>query len=225
MKPIACFLTVLLAGPAFSQGSARDVLARMDAAAESFRGISAKISRVMHTAIINDNSTDGGTFRMIKKGKDVRVLIQLDRPEPKSIAFDTRTAQIFNPKTNTVQVIDLGKQKSLVEQFLLLGFGSSGKELSKNYEIKYLGEESISSQKASRLELTPKSAKVREHYSKIELWIAANGGHPVQQKLNEPSGNYMLMTYIDIKLNPALTASELELKLPPDVKREYPQRQ
>jgi outer membrane lipoprotein-sorting protein len=225
MKPIVCLIALSFSPPVFSQAPAREVLARMDAAAGAFRGISARISRVMHTAIINDNSSDSGMFRMLKKGKDVRVLIQFDKPEPKSVAFDSRTAQVFNPKTKTVQVFDLGKQKSLVEQFLLLGFGSSGRELAKNYEIRYLGDETVSSQKTSRLELIPKSAKVREHYNKIELWIAGDGGHPIRQKLHEPSGNYMLMTYTEIQLNPPLNFSELELKLPADIKREFPQRQ
>ncbi|MEZ5401063.1 MAG: outer membrane lipoprotein carrier protein LolA [Bryobacteraceae bacterium] len=199
------------------------VLGRMDQAGPAFRGITAQFDRVIHTAIIDDSSTDGGAIRMQRKGKDLRVLLQFTKPEPRSIAFDNKSAQVYNPKINTVQIFDLGKQKSLVEQFLLLGFGASGKDLAKAYNIKYLGEENVGKTKAARLELIPKSDKVREHYTRIELWIA-DGGYPIQQKLYEPSGNYMRMTYSGIKLNPPLETAQLSIDLPADVKREYPQR-
>jgi outer membrane lipoprotein-sorting protein len=221
--PVALFVFTAFAA---AQPPIQVVLARMDQAAPGFRGMTARIDRVMHTAIINDDSADSGTIAMMRgKGKDVRVLLDFTRPERRAIAFNSKTAEVFNPKINTVQIFDLGKQKSLVEQFLLLGFGASGKELVRAYNIRYVGEEAVGKAKASRLELTPKSDKVREHYTKIELWIASEGGHPVQQKLYEPSGNYMRMTYSDIKLNPGLEAAKLQLTLPADVKREYPQRQ
>ncbi|MEZ5353689.1 MAG: outer membrane lipoprotein carrier protein LolA [Bryobacteraceae bacterium] len=220
--PIALLLFSSLA---CAQTTLQSVLARMDQAAPSFKGITAQFDRVMHTAIINDNSLDAGSISMQRKGKDLRVLLEFTKPEPRYIAFSSRSAEVFNPKINTVQIFDLGKQKSLVEQFLLLGFGASGKELARAYNLKYAGEETIAKTKTSRLELIPKSDKVREHYTKIELWVAADGGHPVQQKLYEPSGNYMRMTYSGIKLNPGLDPAKLQIALPADVKREYPQRQ
>ena len=117
---------------------------------------------------------------------------------------------------------DLGKHKSLVEQFLLLGFGGTGKELQKNYAVKYLGEETVDGQKASRIELIPKSAQVKESYNKLELWISSPGGYPVKQKLFQPSGNYSSVTYSDVKWNPELAPDQLALKLPPQVKRIFP---
>ncbi len=221
-SPVALLLFSSLV---WAQPGLEQVLARMDREAPLFRGITGRFERVMHTAIINDNSLDGGAISMLRKSKELRVLLEFNKPEPRFIAFSSRSAEVFNPKINTVQIFDLGKQKSLVEQFLLLGFGASGKELARAYNIKYMGEENVGTLKASRLELIPKSDKVREHYTKIELWIAADAGHPIQQKLFEPSGNYMRMTYSAIKLNPVIDSAQLQIKLPADVKREYPQRQ
>ena len=34
-------------------------------------------------------------------------------------------SQIYYPKSNTVEEYDLGKERAMIDQFLLLGFGSS----------------------------------------------------------------------------------------------------
>jgi outer membrane lipoprotein-sorting protein len=220
-----CLVVALLA-PAASAGQTADaVLARMDAAAPAFRGVKASLQRVVHTAVINDNSEESGSFTLLRsKGKEPRVLIEIVKPDPRVIAFSDRKAEIFNPRAGVVQEFDLGKQKGLVDQFLLLGFGASGKEIRKNYGVTFLGEDTVAGQKCSRLQLTPRSGQVKEHFNRIELCIAASGGHPVRQKLFEPSGNYTDIIYSDVRLNPVIQPAELDLKLPPNVKREYPQR-
>lgn len=218
-------LLLLLASGVLAAQSADQVLARMDAAAPSFRGVNAQLKRLVHTAVINDDSVEIGTFSLLKtKGREPRVLIRIEKPDLRLVALSERKAEIYNPKAQVVQEFDLGKQKGLVDQFLLLGFGVSGRDLRKSYGIKYLGEDTVSSQKCSRLELTPKSGQVKEHFSRIELCVAESGGYPVRQKLLEPSGNFTDITYSDVKLNPPVRADELALKLPKDVKREFPQR-
>jgi outer membrane lipoprotein-sorting protein len=202
----------------------KDVLARMDQSAAAFRGMSGNIRRLTHTAVLKENNEESGTVAMKKSGpRDVRMLIEFSKPDVKAVAFQDRKAQIFYPKIKTVQIYDFGRQGALVDQFLLLGFGTSGRELEKNYSLKVLGEETVAGQKTSRLELIPKSDKVRENFNRFELWIS-EAGHPVQQKLYQPSGDYNLVTYTDLKLNPGLGDDALSLKLPKDVVKEYPNK-
>jgi outer membrane lipoprotein-sorting protein len=130
--------------------------------------------------------------------------------------------EIYFPKINTVQEYDLGKEKGLVDQFLLLGFGSSGKDLAKNYDVKATGEENIDGQATTRLELTPKSAKVKEYFSKVEVWIPAGAANAVRQKVYEKSGDTMTFAYSGLKLNSGLADNAVDLKLPADAKREFP---
>jgi outer membrane lipoprotein-sorting protein len=125
---------------------------------------------------------------------------------------------------NTVQVYDVGKSRSLVDQFVLLGFGTSGKELAKNYTVNATGEDIVKGRNTTRLELVPRSAKVKEQITKVELWIPLDAGHPVQQKFYQPGGDYYLVTYSDVQLNPNLPDDAFRLKLPANVKREYPQK-
>jgi len=198
------------------------ILARMDTAAPGFRGAEAGYKRIKHTAIINDDAEESGTLKMLKSGTGVRVLIDLTKPDAKLYALSPAKVEVYFPKINTVQEYDLGKQKGLVEQFLLLGFGTSGKDLSKNYNVKAAGEETIDGQSTTRLELLPKSDKVKEYFSKVEVWIPAGAAHAVRQKVYEKSGDTMTFSYTNLKLNPSLAPDAVELKLPSGAKREFP---
>jgi len=196
----------------------------MDASAASFRGSAAEIRRVTYTAVLNENATEAGSMKMLRpKMKEVQVLIEFTNPDRKLISFSGKKAEIYYPAIQTVQVYDLGKQSTLVDQFLLLGFGTPGKELEKSYQVNYLGSETVEEQGVDHIELTPKSAKVREHIKKVDLWVS-QAGHPLQQRYYENSGNHTTITYSHLKINPALSSAEMELKLPRDVKREYPNK-
>jgi outer membrane lipoprotein-sorting protein len=140
------------------------------------------------------------------------------------VAFSGTKVEVFYPKINTVQEFDIGKNRGLLDQFLLLGFGGSGKELANAYTITVKGGETIDGVATTHLVLNPKSSKVRELVKSVELWIPDGKAQPIRQKFVEPSDDYMEVTYRDLKLNPSLSASDLQLSLPTGVKREYPQR-
>jgi len=56
------------------------------------------------------------------------------------------------------------------------------------------------------------------------LWIPEQGDpYPLREKISQPSGDYRLVTYSDVKINPAhLKSDALQLKLPSGVKTEHP---
>jgi outer membrane lipoprotein-sorting protein len=202
-----------------------DVLTKMDAAAPRFQALSANLKAVTYTKVIDDKTEEDGSIVLKRpKAKELQVMIDFTKPDPRTISFRGKKAELYLPKAKTVQEYDLGKQKSLVEQFLLLGFGTSGKDLNANYNVSLAGEETVGGQKGYHLVLDPKDAEVKKNLRKLELWISEDGTYPLQQKVWEPSGNYRNYTYTDVKVNPNVTASDLALKLPSDVKREFPQR-
>ena len=208
---LCCCLPALL-----SAESLTELLSRMDAAAASYRGVSARVEKLSYTAIIDDNSLEVGTMWMMRSGaRDARVRIEFTEPDPRSVAFHGRKAEIYYPKINTVHEYDLGSQRALVEQFLLLGFGTPGKSLAKDYELRLAGEERVAEVQTTRLELMPRSRKTREHLAKVELWIANPGGYPVRQKFYWPSRDHTTITYTEVQWN---------LDLPKGVTREFPQK-
>jgi outer membrane lipoprotein-sorting protein len=73
------------------------------------------------------------------------------------------------------------------------------------------------------LQLVPKNGEAKQYVTKLELWIPEQGDpYPLREKIFEPSGDYLLVTYIDQKINPPLKADALELKPLAGVKVEHP---
>ena len=215
-------LAVLIALPVACFGvGAEDVLAKLDQSAGKFNSMTATLTRLTYTKVIDDKSIEQGHIALKKvTPRDIQVLINFEKPDPRTVSFRGRKAEILYPKLKTVQEIDLGKRTDLIDQFLLVGFGTSGQELQSNYTVKYVGDEAVGGQKAHRMQLTPKKDKVQP----MELWIAENGGYPVQQKFVQPSGDYYLFTYQDVKLNPQLGNEAFTMKVPKGFKREFPQK-
>lgn len=197
----------------------------MDAAAASFKGMTAKIRMIAYTAIIKETTEESGTIALRSpKPRTVVTLIEFEKPDTKSYSFRDKKAQIYLPKINTVQEYDLGKYDSLLTQGLLIGFGTSSKDLQKNYTVSGGTEETIEGQKTLKIELVPTAETIRQHITRIELWIGADSGLPVQEKLYRKSGDYTQIVYSEMKLQSNLTDEQVKLKLPANVKKEYPQK-
>ena len=197
--------------------------AKMDKAAAAFKDLSAHLSRTHHTAVINEDTVDSGEI-LIKRIKPHELLMRFDiaQPDPRQIAMDSRRAEVYFPKSQTVQVYDIGKYKKLADLILLLGFGTTSKELAASYAIRLGGEEVAEGQKITRLELTPKSDET--HLKQVDLWISDATGLPVRQKLYWPGDDYDVATYSNMKTNVSLPDAALKLDLPRGVKREFPQK-
>lgn len=200
------------------------ILTRIDKGAEKFQAMSAKVTLTTHTDVINENTTESGTILIKKTGKSqVQALIDFQEPPGarRTLSLAGKTAQIYFPKINTVQIYDLGKYREVAEQFVTLGFGTSGRELAESYSVSVVGEETLAGKSVIRLELTPKSADVKKVVTKLDLWIPESGdAYPVQEKYYSPSNDYHLAAYSDIRINPELKGDALKLKLPRGVKTE-----
>jgi outer membrane lipoprotein-sorting protein len=197
----------------------------MDKSAAAFSSLSAKLKKASYTAVIKDLTTETGTI-LIKKIKagDLRVRMEVDKPDMRSMALTRKKYEVFLPKINTVQEYDLGSYGKLMDQFILLGFGTPVKEILKAYDMTVGGTDTIDGRPTTRIELRPRADNARQYLKLAEMWIPLNDGNPVQQKFTQPSGDYNMTTYTDVKVNPLLKDADLQLTLPKDVKREKPQK-
>ncbi len=213
--PLIAFLTSL---GSLAAATLESSLAKMNANSASFAGMTASIKRTQHTAIINDNANEAGKIAMKRSKGKVAVLIDFTEPEPKAFSYRDKRVEIYLPKINTLQIYDTGKFDTALTQGLLIGFGTSAKELSSNYEIKWIGDEKL----GAHLELTPKLAATKEHIKKIEMWLDAGDGYPRQVKIHQPSNDYMLIQYADLKMSSSLTDEQVRVQAPKNAKKEYP---
>jgi len=106
----------------------------------------------------------------------------------------------------------LSKDRAEIESFLVLGFGGSGKDMLKSFDVSYLGNEKLGGVDTAKLGLVPKSVKIRNTFDHIWLWIDPARGVSVQQQLFEPSGDYRLAQYSDIQLHQKISDDKFRLK-------------
>ena len=201
-----------------------EVLARMDRAAAEFHSLSAGMKRVQFTAVLSESSEMDGTVRLRRIKSGTQGIVEFKQPEQRTVFINGKQVQIYYPKANTVEIYDTSKYTSNMDQILLLGFGTSAAELKKSYDIKDGGVQKINGADTTRIELTPRSDEMKKLITKIELWIPEGQSNPVRAKFSEPSKNYELVDYSDIKVNPALPESAFAWKLPGKVKKMYPQK-
>src|SRR3954452_11928008 len=81
-----------------SAASTEDVLAKMTASAPQFTSMSAGVQRVSYTKVLDEKTTETGTIKIRKVGKDLQVLMEVTQPDTKVIAFRGRKAEIYFPK-------------------------------------------------------------------------------------------------------------------------------
>ncbi len=209
------------AGAAPPSLSLEAVLKQLDEAAKRFRSLTAEIERTKVTVAVNDRSVENGR---ISVRRDDKMRIEMLRPDPHTILRTGDELYLFNPRAKRVEQYDLGKHRALVDQFLLLGFGTSASELKKGYLLTLMGEESLDNKKTVLLELTPKSDAVRKQLSKIQLWIDQATWLPIQQEFFEGgSSDYFIVHYTNVVVNPKLSDSQFKPHWPKGVNKIKPQ--
>jgi outer membrane lipoprotein-sorting protein len=200
------------------------VLARMDRAAAGFQGMTASLTQINRIEVINETEKMDAQVKLRRTKAGLLGRVEFGEPNRRVISVEQRKVRVYYPKSNLVELYDVGKYGNQLDQFLLLGFGTSGKELQKNYQVRLVGTENIGGRATTRLELTPKSKQALEIFKKADLWYAQDAGYTIQEKIYKNEQDYTLITYNDVKLNPGLTDKDLELVLPAGVKQVTPQK-
>ena len=216
-------ITPLLALAGLREGPAPtlpSILAQLDTVAKDFHSLSATVERTKVTVVVNDRSTESGT--VLVRGE--KMLLQLRAPDERTILKTGDSLYIYTPGLKRVEEYNLGKNRDLVDQFLLLGFGTKGAELKKGYSIKMGSEDRVDDKKTVELELTPKSDSVRNQISKIEIWLDESTWLPAQQRFDEAgSGDYSIVRYSKVVLNPRISDSEFKPHWPKGTQKIKPQ--
>ena len=223
LRKLWCSL-LLLSLPALGASIDLDtVLAHMDKAAISFRSSQANISRLKYTKIVDDKDIESGMIYVLKNKKKTLLLIEFTDPYPYFLAVNGNKAEIYRPRIATVEEYDLSNSREMFEQVFLLGFGTTGKYLRENYELKLEGEETAAGKATVKLELIPKSEKMLKYFPRLEMWISTGTWQVVQQRFDQPSaGDYRVFTYTNVAVNPKLSEKQFKLKIPKNTKRVFP---
>lgn len=195
-------------------------LRQLDEAAKDFHGLSADVERTKVTVVVNDKSTETGSILV----KGDKMLLDMKAPDARTILRTGDTVSIYTPGLKRVEEYNIAKNRAVVDQFLQLGFGQSGKELEKHYLITLQGEIELDQKKTLELELTPKSEQVRSQFSKIQIWFDESSWLPIQQELYETgSGDYSVIHYTKMVRNPDINEAEFKPHWPKGTEKIKPQ--
>lgn len=209
-----------LSAQASTNWTIEGVLGMMDKSAQDFHTLTADIEHIKYTAVVKDTSTETGHIFV---RRDEKMRIEITKPDLRTILRTGDSLFVYNPKINRVEEFDLGKNRSMVDQYVLLGFGTKSDNIKKSYLVSVVGEEELDQKKTVVLELTPKSDQIRNQIIKIQMWVDEASWLPVQQKFFEAgSGDYFLFHYINAMKNLKIGDAKFKQDWPKSVSRVKP---
>jgi outer membrane lipoprotein-sorting protein len=200
------FLFLLFAGTVTSVSRAQgttwttdSVLDMMDKSARDFHTLTADIEHIKYTDVVKDTSTETG--KLVVR-RDQKMRIEFLQPDRRTILRNGDSLFVFTPKINRVEEYDLGKNREMVDQYVLLGFGTKSENVRKSYLVSLIKEAELDHKKVVLLELTPKSDQVRKQIARIQMWVDEASWLPVQQKFFESgSQDYLIFHYTNVMKN------------------------
>lgn len=209
---IALLAFLFLATLAASAQSLDSVLTSMDRAAANFHAAQADFTADMYQKVVDEHDFQKGTMYFRKQADSIEMAADITAPDKKYVLFSNGVVSYFQPQIDQVTEYNAGKNKAEVESYLVLGFGGGGHVLANSYDVQFGGMEQVQGVSAGKLLLTPKSQRVHNMFQSITLWIDPARGVPVQQRFDEPSGDYRITKYSDIRINQKLPNDAFKLK-------------
>jgi outer membrane lipoprotein-sorting protein len=216
----ALLLLVAATRPALAADDLDKVLAALDASSAKFKSAQADIDwDNVQTVPVPDDDKQLGTalFARSKDGQmQIAVHLKSDNGTPvqKDLVYAGGVGKLYEARLKQMQVFQVGDKRSELDTFLTLGFGGSGKDLQKSWVVSSAGTESVGGVTAAKLQLVPRDANLAKTAPKVLLWIDTDKGVAVKQQRFDPSGNYVVFSYSNIRLNGSVPSSAFDLKPP-----------
>ncbi len=201
MLTIGVLWMTLLHSLAAAQAPTLDsVLKKMDAAAASFQTLQADFVWDQYQRVVDEHDTQKGTVYYRRSGKEIEMMADIKDPDQKFLLYKDGKLQVYQPKIEQVMEYTAGANHNEIESYLVLGFGGSGQDLKKQFDVTYQGEETIDNIATAKLQLIPKSDKVKNYFTQAFLWIDLNRGISLQQRFMQGQGDSRLAKYSAIKM-------------------------
>jgi outer membrane lipoprotein-sorting protein len=195
---------------AIAQSQLPSVLSQMDAASATFKNAQADVKYDNFTRVVNAHDLETGSIFIERAGStehmgaiffDVGPDGKPASSPAKIINFDGATLRVFSPGVNQVDLFKAGANQAKYDSFLTLGFGGSGKDLARAWDITDQGPETIDSVKTEKLDLVSKDPSVKNTFTHITIWIDPKRGVSLKQIFFAPNGDSRTAAYSNIRLN------------------------
>lgn len=205
------------------------VLAEMNTASAKFVSAQADIRQELFTKALQDTDTQTGQLYFLHKAGATQMGMKMLPPDAKPAAppaqiieFKDGKLQVLNTGTSQIDVFTAtGKNQSLAETLMTLGFGGSGVDLEKAWVITYQGPETLKdgnqSVQTEKLDLVSRDAKIKSTYSHITIWVDPVRDVSLKQTLFEASdgkstGDTRTAYFSNIRLNQQVDVAPFAIK-------------
>lgn len=190
------------------------VLHRLDAAAKNFHTATAEFQfDSVETDPLPDKDIQRGRIYYQRTGAGFQMAAHITehngKADAKTYTYSNGIFKLFEQKLNQVTVLT---KFNKFESYVMLGFGASGEELEKKWQVRSLGTETLDGIHCEKLELVARDPDVRKHLGKVTIWIDADRAVSLKQVFEEGPTTYRVSVYFNLKTNTPLPADAFVLK-------------
>jgi outer membrane lipoprotein-sorting protein len=215
------------------QKELQEVLHQLDIAAARFQSTSAdvEIEIVQQNPVYEKDIQKGSVYyerspkafqmsaHFLKEADDVTNGKADFKDVPKTYVYSGGAFRLYEKKIDQLTTLTKAAQ---YESWFMLGFGASGKDLAKKWNITYVGTEKIDGVNTAQLELVPIEEAIRKNLPKVTIWIDPARDVNLKQVFDQGAGQSRTCIYSNIKVNQQLPADAFNLGT--DSKTQYVNR-
>lgn len=188
-----------------------EVLRRMDINNKSLQSLKADVTMVKTNTQLGESDTTSGTTSYLPKTGNRVMYVRIDwtKPVEEQISVIGDSYELYRPRLNQVIQGKTNSTKTSASAGGALAFMSMSKDqLKANYDVTYIGEETVSGGTATwHLQLTPKS---KTTYKQAQLWVDKDG-MPRQAKVTEQNNDTTTVLLANIRKNETIKGDTFRL--------------
>lgn len=192
------------------------ILAQMDGAAAKFRSAEANFQWDQFERVVSSTDTQTGVIYFLRSDRGTQMAADIltydGQAAKKTVVFRDGVLDFYQPQIDQMTVIHAGDKKDQFESYLALGFGASGSDLKKSWDITYQGMEVIDGVQTAKLDLVSKVAADRNTISHLTIWVDPTRAISLKQIMFEPSGDSRTAYYRNIQYNKKISSSVFKIK-------------
>ena len=179
------------------------VLRQLDAASAKFQSTEADVKDEFYELVVRDTSTQTGSVYFLRAGGSTEMGLAIGQ---KRVSFKNGEGMLYDPNApQKFTAFSAGQSQQKADSFLTLGFGGSGKDLERAWDIKLLGTEPISDGASTvtvdKLDLVPKDPGVKSSFTHVVIWIDPARGVSLKQEYTTPESDKRTVTYSHLRYN------------------------
>jgi len=220
MKKIIPFTVIILIGLsavclAQENPKLKRVLDKLDRLNSEVRTFQAELIQTKWIKLLQEMDEPEKGKIMFKKISDGFLLRkEIEEPGNAILVVSPTEITIYYPKKNQAVRRSLENHR---DRYAGVGIGTSSEELKRNFDISFVKDEVIEEQVYHIIELLPTNPKIKDYFSKLILWVDAETGIPMQQRIEELNGDRTIIQFFKVRINKKIKDKNFEIKLPRDV--------